>query len=159
MNRMLILMGLPGSGKSTLASRLLSEALYSAAKPPGLTPHANLASARIFSTDDYWLRPDGTYDWNAALLRRAHEWNQGRVASYLEVRSYTVQPTTVIIDNTNVTRAERAPYVELAASYGYGVTIVTPTTEWARTPEACFTKTKHGVPLEAILRMASRWED
>jgi adenylate kinase family enzyme len=43
-----IMMGLPGSGKSTKAKKLA------------------LGNDFIFSTDNYWIRPDGYYDFNAS---------------------------------------------------------------------------------------------
>lgn len=34
--------------------------------------------ALIFSTDDFFFREDGTYEFNPDFLEEAHEWNQKR---------------------------------------------------------------------------------
>lgn len=34
--------------------------------------------ALIFSTDDFFFREDGAYEFNPDFLEEAHEWNQNR---------------------------------------------------------------------------------
>jgi chloramphenicol 3-O-phosphotransferase len=57
MKKVVIVRGLPGSGKSVLAEKYQD------------TFHD---SCFIYSTDDYWMRPDGLYDFNCDLLHKAH---------------------------------------------------------------------------------------
>lgn len=39
--------------------------------------------ALIFSTDDFFFREDGAYEFNADFLEEAHEWNQKRGDTFL----------------------------------------------------------------------------
>ncbi|XP_036157057.1 NEDD4-binding protein 2-like 1 isoform X6 [Myotis myotis] len=63
-----LLRGLPGSGKTTLARQLQHD----------------FPRALIFSTDDFFFREDGTYEFNPDFLEEAHEWNQKREKTFME---------------------------------------------------------------------------
>ncbi|XP_058999777.1 NEDD4-binding protein 2-like 1 isoform X4 [Mustela lutreola] len=63
-----LLRGLPGSGKTTLARQLQHD----------------FPRALIFSTDDYFFREDGAYEFNPDFLEEAHEWNQKREETFME---------------------------------------------------------------------------
>lgn len=39
--------------------------------------------ALIFSTDDFFFREDGAYEFNPDFLEEAHEWNQKRGDKFL----------------------------------------------------------------------------
>lgn len=39
--------------------------------------------AAIFSTDDFFSREDGAYEFNPDFLEEAHEWNQKRGDEFL----------------------------------------------------------------------------
>lgn len=39
--------------------------------------------ALIFSTDDFFFREDGAYEFNPDFLEEAHEWNQKRGDEFL----------------------------------------------------------------------------
>ena len=147
--KLIILRGLPGSGKSTLAWSILREISH---KPERLI-------ARVFSTDDYWLRPDGIYDFNAAKLREAHSWCFGKVTQFMRHCSLFKDPAVAILDNTNIKRRDFAHYVEYARSLDWKVEERTPATPWAWDAEACAESTLHRVPLEVIRRMQAEWED
>ncbi|XP_044524210.1 NEDD4-binding protein 2-like 1 isoform X4 [Gracilinanus agilis] len=84
-----LLRGLPGSGKSTLARQLKH----------------NFPRALIFSTDDFFFKEDGTYEFNPDVLEEAHDWNQRRARKAM--RNGT---SPIIIDNTNLHAWEMKPY-------------------------------------------------
>ncbi|KAM6180017.1 NEDD4-binding protein 2-like 1 isoform 4-T4 [Erethizon dorsatum] len=63
-----LLRGLPGSGKTTLARQLQHD----------------FPMAVIFSTDDFFAREDGAYEFNPDFLEEAHEWNQKREETFME---------------------------------------------------------------------------
>ena len=138
--------GIPGSGKSTLAQQIAQE------NERG-SPIDYVYVIPIFGTDDYWLRPDGYYDFNAARLSHAHAWNKNRVAAKMKGGH-----SLIIVDNTNTTWQEIEPYVRLAKLNGYSVQIREPETPWRYDAQACFKKNTHGVPLATIEKMLARWE-
>ncbi|XP_074072180.1 NEDD4-binding protein 2-like 1 isoform X2 [Macrotis lagotis] len=84
-----LLRGLPGSGKSTLARQLKHDS----------------PRALIFSTDDYFFKEDGTYEFNPDVLTEAHDWNQKRARKAMR---NGISP--IIIDNTNLHAWEMKPY-------------------------------------------------
>jgi len=148
--RLIIARGLPGSGKSTAVAEFRNKT----AERLGVS---HLWSSRVCSTDSYWLRPDGHYDFNMRRIGEAHAWNKERAERYMAEEILT-SSDTVIIDNTNITWKEIKPYVLLAKKYGYEVEVLEPDTSWRYDPIACVGKTAHGVPLETIKNMHSKWE-
>lgn len=139
MGKMIIMRGIPGSGKSTKVKEILKE----------------MPDAKVFSTDNYWLRPDGTYDFNPKLIGQAHQWNQREA----KVACRTDCPV-IVIDNTNTQEWEMEPYTAMAKRFDYEVEIkavhgkdLTPTEvqEYAE-------RNTHGVPLKTVKAMYDRWE-
>ncbi|XP_038618087.1 NEDD4-binding protein 2-like 1 isoform X2 [Tachyglossus aculeatus] len=61
--------------------------------------------ALIFSTDDFFVREDGTYEFNPDFLGEAHKWNQERARTAMRNGE-----SPVIIDNTNLQSWEMRPY-------------------------------------------------
>ncbi|KAL6083929.1 hypothetical protein STEG23_026590 [Scotinomys teguina] len=61
--------------------------------------------ALIFSTDDFFFREDGAYEFNPDFLEEAHEWNQKRAKKAMQSG---ISP--IIIDNTNLHAWEMKPY-------------------------------------------------
>ncbi|XP_063475378.1 NEDD4-binding protein 2-like 1 isoform X4 [Symphalangus syndactylus] len=61
--------------------------------------------ALIFSTDDFFFREDGAYEFNPDFLEEAHEWNQKRARKAMR---NGISP--IIIDNTNLHAWEMKPY-------------------------------------------------
>ena len=100
---LLILRGISGSGKSSIA-RALSDRF-----PPGYVAVCN--------ADAYFQR-SGTYTFNVAELGAAHE--SCRRAFDAAVRRRT---PLIILDNTNTTLREYAPYVESIDSFNDAVAV------------------------------------
>jgi len=142
--QLLFVRGLPGSGKSYIAKNYKK---------------IHFDSCIVCSTDDYWVRPDGVYDWNFELLGQAHSWNQNRVHGYLSAEQVTDWDTIIIVDNTNVNFQEMKPYIKMALEYGFDIGFEEPETEWRYDVEECFKRNTHGVPHATILKMYQRWED
>jgi len=133
---MVVLRGLPGSGKSRLARRLLAAA----------------GMGVLLSTDDYFLR-NGKYEWKMEDLPKAHTFNQNR-----SKREVDQQTRLIIIDNTNLVSWEFRPYVAMAASNGYRVFLVEPTTPWKFKPSELAKKNTHAVPIKKIRMMLDKFE-
>ncbi|XP_067889606.1 NEDD4-binding protein 2-like 1 [Heterodontus francisci] len=135
--RLYLLRGLPGSGKSTLARNLKHQ----------------FRRAVILSTDDYFIRQDGSYLFEKYLLDEAHEWNHERAKSAMRQGK-----SPIIIDNTNIEAWEMTPYVKMARESGYEVKFREPDTPWKFDIRKLTRINTHGVPRETIERMKERYE-
>lgn len=120
-----IFRGCPGSGKSTLAKAL-----------------ATAKNGVICSTDDFFLDDKGVYQFNMKKLGFNHQANQEKARKLMKE-----EHPCVIIDNTNITRKEMKPYVDMAAEFGYTVHYVAVHCD----VEVCIKRNTHNVP-EAIIR-------
>lgn len=98
-----ILCGVSGSGKSTYAKLLGEKTL-------------------IFSADDFFYNGK-EYKFDVSLLSKAHAWCLRKFVVNIIGYGYSVN-TTIIVDNTNTTVAEIAPYAALALAYGHDLEIV-----------------------------------
>ncbi len=154
MKRLIIVRGLPGGGKSTWVQ---------------INVRAQIGFGRrsiaVCSTDDQFLNEKGQYVFDATKLGVNHKANQDKAA-----RMMAAGVEVVYIDNTNTTHKEMRPYKELAEIYGYEVMEIVVGEEelfpgMDGTPSSfedyidmCAKRNTHGVPREAILRMARRFE-
>lgn len=129
--KVLILAGASGSGKSTLARGRACQA----------------GASLIFSADAYFVGEDGVYRFDPARLPEAH----GLCLRCFVGAVQTAAPL-VIVDNTNTTVAEVAPYAAVARAFGYDVEIVILHID----PEVAFRRGLHGVPLATIKAQAKR---
>ena len=138
-----ILRGLPGTGKSMLAHALKN----------GAEPLKGYAS--IFSTDDFFM-VDGEYQFDPTRLGEYHGNNLDEATAFME-RCSSSPVAHCIIDNTNTQHWEYAKYVEAAESKGFIVQVIS--IDWdAKDIPLYAERNSHGVPIEAIYRMAARWE-
>jgi predicted kinase len=129
-----ILRGIPGAGKSRLTKKLLK----------------NRKDSVVVSADDYFMGADGKYRFIPSELGNAHHCCLFSFIEWVERRK-----RTVIVDNTNTTVAEVAPYAALALAHDYKVQIITIK---ANAREAA-RRNVHGVPVETVLRMAKRLKE
>lgn len=131
--------GVPGSGKSTIIRR----------DHPGA----------IVCSADHWYERNGSYleDFNPAELPKAHGACLLKFARALE-HGFSVLGATdaltyeIVVDNTNTTAVEIAPYAALALAYGANLEIVTVQCD----PEVAAARNSHGVPRASVLAMADR---
>ena len=139
-----ILRGLPGTGKSELAKNLRD------------TLHPTWARAgAIFSTDDLFM-VDGEYQFDPAKLAEYHAKNFEN-ANYFMYGHRNAETAICVIDNTNTQSWEYEKYVEAAKKNGFMVQIIS--IDWKREDIPLYAeRNSHGVPEEAIQRMADRWE-
>lgn len=139
----LVLRGVSGAGKSTLA-----QFIYNALEG---VPH-------IVSADTYFMQ-EGVYRFDPAKLSDAHaaclreftrevqsypSWNVRDLVTAVDPSGPSHQ--VVIVDNTNTTVAEAAPYMALAAAYGWTPMLV----DIEADPRKAAARNVHGVSAETV---------
>lgn len=142
-----IMSGIPGSGKSTHAKALVEAC--------EVGPVLDRGRVRIVSADDYHMCTPGDgsapfYDFKPENISKAHALCLRRFVQ--EVRG-GLPDETVIVDNTNTTVVELAPYVALAAAYGHTCEIVTFLGPEEMISREIGERNVHGVPPEVIQNM------
>jgi predicted kinase len=127
MNKVLfIVRGLPGSGKSTLAKMLC--------------PIDSICEA------DKYFNKDGVYNFDASLLKEAHQWCKKEVESKMQM-----DEPRIVVSNTFTTEWEMVPYFELAEKWGYSaMTMIVENRHGS--------SNVHGVPEQTIEKMRSRFD-
>lgn len=97
----------------------------------------------VFEADQFFMK-DGEYRFNPKQLPTAHQWCRDAV----EEAMMFLKPE-VNVANTFTQQWEIEPYTELATSHGYEVETYHVQGDWGNV---------HGVPEEALKRMADRWQ-
>lgn len=131
----IVMIGIPGSGKSTWVARKYPEAM-------------------VCSADMYHTRADGVYDWKPENAAKAHKWCLTRFLGLLqdhnEHRNGPLPSPDVVVDNTNTTLDQIAPYIAVAQAHDIDLEIVymdTPVKDVANV---------HDVPFATVRRMADQ---
>jgi predicted kinase len=101
----------------------------------------------MFHTDS-----DGVYRWQIGNLKAGHDWCQMKVRTAMQK-----DIPTIIVSNTFTTNAELRPYRELASQHGYEVEEIT--IDSGLTDEELHVRNIHGVPVETITKMRTRWQE
>ena len=128
--RLYIVRGLPGAGKSTIAEKM---------------------AAHVASADDYFM-DEGEYLFDPTKLGAAHADCQTRTRRALETGE------DVAVANTFTQRWEMQPYLKMAADAGACVCVVN-VYDGGLSDDELAERNIHGVPLEAIEAMRTRYED
>jgi predicted ABC-type ATPase len=148
-----ILSGVSGSGKSTYAKQL--QAMFHVQNP---------TFSVVVSADDFFM-VDGEYRFNPAKLSEAHaSCFRSFIEAMQEVHTHTYCDNSfvnlpndlVIVDNTNTTTDEIAPYVLGALAFGYEPEIITITTANLYDLSVVAARNKHGVPSQSIMKQHER---
>lgn len=80
--KLILLRGISGSGKSTLAKQIVDEFLQDVQKTQ---QEFDTNTILVFSTDDFFINPTTKrYEFNGAMLGKAHQWNQQRVKQAMQ---------------------------------------------------------------------------
>jgi len=135
MKKVLILRGLPGSGKTTFARNLT-------------------VASTIVSADDYYM-VDGVYKFDAGKIQQAHNQCLRRYTTYLSSLLAQPGPMMLVVDNTNTTAVEIAPYYRLAQAFGWQVEIHLFDCDVATSVR----RNVHGVPESVIYKMAANLQE
>ena len=123
--RVIVLRGIPGSGKSHQA--------------------ASVTGATIVSADHFFLDAEGEYKFDPARLADAHAACLRRFIDELTSPSSEL----LIVDNTNASVAEMAPYMAVASAFGAPAEII----EVACDPAVAAARNIHSVPADVVTRI------
>jgi len=134
MKHVIILQGVPGSGKSHYANEFVAR---------------TQAKSVVCSADDYFYQLGGgtKYAFDARQLGAAHG------ACFRKfIAAVQAEVEVVVVDNTNTTATEIAPYVLGGEAHGYTVEIIRVVCD----PAVAAARNTHGVPERAVRAMADR---
>jgi predicted kinase len=96
-----ILRGVPGCGKSTVAETIAAQ------------------GGKVISADNFFIKEDGTYDFDINKLGDAHNWAQSEAEKALSSGI-----AKVVIANTNSREKEMKPYQKMGEKYNYRVHVL-----------------------------------
>lgn len=136
--KVVIISGISGAGKSTW-----------------IKGQSWFDNANVHSADSFFMN-DGAYKFDASKLGEAHGacmrdfihgchtgWRAKEVGGNME------NPIVEVVDNTNLSVEEIAPYYAVAKAYGYKVELVT---LWVD-PSIAVLRNVHNVPIRTLERM------
>ncbi|MCK5133481.1 MAG: AAA family ATPase [Candidatus Sabulitectum sp.] len=136
--QVIITSGIPGAGKSTWVRK-----------------NTNPYMTEIFSADSFFCDDNGQYCFDPAKLSEAHSsCLRNFTTRLLHLSSCTEDSCkiTLVVDNTNTSAWEIAPYYSLAQAFNIPVNIVRITAN----PETAFPRNIHGVQKDKVEMMARR---
>ena len=134
--KVIILCGSSGAGKSTVAQTLKEMFLK------------NGDPVSIFSADHHMVDEKGNYLFDRAKLPDAHNACLRAFTRVLLLREEGV----LIVDNTNTTRQEVAPYAQLALAHSASLTTMVVVSD----PQISAQRNIHEVPEAQVLRQHLR---
>jgi len=141
MKKLIILRGCPGSGKSTFADFIFDTI-------------GNGMSCCKYSADDFFIdKKTGKYKFDSNLLHKAHSQCRQYVKTSMEL---DYDNNLIIVDNTNTTKKEIQPYLDLAKAHDYEVTILTVGSYDTLSVNKYIKRNIHGVPPDKVRDMAHR---
>jgi hypothetical protein len=142
---LIIVRGISGAGKSTFAKKL---AKYLSA--PICDFPLNKFGVSVFEADDYFIRPDGLYDFNPRLLGNAHDSCFKKITAYIRFGKERGGKYVGILSNTSTRKSEMQRYIDFAKDNDFFLKVYRMVSEYKNT---------HGVPAETVQKMKDRFED
>ena len=139
--QVVILSGVSGSGKSTYIRNIFRNPF-------------------MVSADDFFLQEEGKYNFDPTKLGAAHASCFRRF-----INACSDGWPLIVVDNTNTTSEEIAPYVLGAEAFSYNVEIVTLILQhaqggpWINMIERCAQRNTHGVPPATVEKQHKRIMD
>lgn len=175
MNKVLLLRGVSGSGKSTIVNLLKSKDFkmdlgvhqmntfdprtLPSLKPLGefLKPYHNPNQLVIsVSADDFFIK-DNVYRFDPTLLSRAHGKclsDYIREMQRLPDHNDKYDDVLIVVDNTNTSLLEVAPYMSVAQAWGVQAEALT----LIASDDRAYARNKHGVSYNSIVIQRIRLE-
>lgn len=130
--KVVIMCGISGGGKSTEVAKITSK-------------------ASIICSADHFFMENGVYKFSPYGLNQAHKECFWKFLTNLqEIDNGTLLGVdVVVVDNTNLTAVEIAPYLVVAEAFDCEIEIVTVHCA----PDVAYLRNAHDVPLKSIIRM------
>lgn len=139
--KVLIMRGIPGSGKSTYVNRNVVM---------GISKEVVVCSA------DHYHMEGNVYQFRKENVQKAHDACLKKFLDTVQKPTYFCEHFQkerdlqyVVVDNTNITTAEIAPYYRLAQVLGFSVQII----RVEVSPIVACRRNVHDVPAETVFRM------
>lgn len=134
MGRVIVLMGISGAGKDTWIQE-------------------NFPTGDVHSTDNFFM-VDGEYKFDVRKLGEGHAWCLRTYTEAVQKMSQAleVEEKVLIVNNTNTSLAELAPYCSLATAYGHELQIVA----LVCSPEVASKRNVHGTPTKSVFQQDAR---
>lgn len=111
---------------------------------------ANVPDAVVVSADHFFLDKEGQYNFNPAQLGTAHAECLKKFCTLVQTSG--TEGRTVVVDNTNTSISEMAPYCALALAFGRPLKVVTLLCD----PVKAAQRNAHGTPLKSVLAQHKR---
>ncbi len=143
-----ILRSPPGGGKNYYIDRFIT--IYR--KLYGIV-HGEYAQFHICSADDYFIRPDGIYDWNGKLLKNAHNYCFNNFIKALKNRC-----PIIFINNTNIKKRDYQRYIDVIKNFDYEIREKIIGNLEDDFVKLCADRNVHKVPYETIKKMIESFE-
>lgn len=102
-------------------------------------PHREVCSA-----DDFFINQEGKYEFDPGKLPEAHA---ACLRKFIQLTS-SLKNHLIVVDNTNCSIHEVAPYVAIGQAYKQDVKIITLIAD----PAECAGRNVHGVPVAGLIR-------
>jgi len=100
----------------------------------------------FFSADTFFMDAEGVYRFDPSKLGEAHAQCLRMFISLCQSPGDFANKT-IIVDNTNTSVSEFAPYAQVGQVYGHSVEILT----WVYDPVMAHARNSHGTPLKACI--------
>ncbi len=114
---------------------------------------SGLPVSELMVSADHFFDKKKEYDFDASKLPQAHGACFREFIEVVQDKIVRVMHTkTIIVDNTNTSIAELAPYCAAALAYGHELKIVTLLCD----PAIAHARNTHGVPLAAVMGQHER---
>jgi len=123
-----IIRGIPGSGKSFLAQR-------------------DYPGSLLLEGDQYYMTPEGKYEFGKGLLRSSSEYVRAMLATAL-----SLEIKNVVITTTSPDGKRAKEYADIAKGFGHKVKFI-----WIDYKGLC-SKQLHAVPEDVIQNMQKNWK-
>jgi len=137
-----ILCGISGSGKSTMVERLMDKYVNK----------GQLRAGYVCSADHFFINADGDYHFDPSELSMAHAECLKNFVTLVLVSMGKRSNDLIIVDNTNTTVAEVAPYAALALAYGADLELIIIDCD----PDLASKRQVHGVPTSVVQQQHNR---